>query len=181
MTRRFEIFLLSSRHPPTSFYLSHFLPHTCRSLPQHNGQLSSPYDTISTRFFLSPPFLSPSSLHLLPVHQYSSASHAQIYMYTQKEGRKENPVFPGAINAGGGLTLAETEAVGKEAPKTSAPSNRACLGSDARPRRRLLHGCVRYITFRRFKGSRRFAGCGSLRRDARRPSPGAPLLLLLPP
>lgn len=23
-------------------------------------------------------------------------------MYTQKEGRKENPVFPGAINAGGG-------------------------------------------------------------------------------
>lgn len=49
----------------------------------------------------------------------------------------------------------------------------ACLGSDARSRRRLLHGCVRY-TFCRFKGSRRFAGCGSLRRDARRPSPAAP-------
>lgn len=26
-------------------------------------------------------------------------------MYTQKEGRKENPVFPGAINAGGGVDL----------------------------------------------------------------------------
>lgn len=45
----------------------------------------------------------------------------------------------------------------------------ACVARTTRVRR--LLGCVRY-TFCRFKGSRRFAGCGSLRRDARRPSPG---------
>lgn len=41
-------------------------------------------------------------------------------------------------------------------------------------------GVASGIPFCRFKGSRRFAGCGRLRRDARRPSPPVPVQLCQP-